>query len=147
MLKKVRHETCDPRFLLAYIWNEILLKKVRHEMCDPWFLPACIWNKILLKKVWHEKCDPWCWKKGMVVTQFRNDFFIMILRIFYEFRNFMNTCSQQQQEQQLHESPVNRLYECKPVKIHSLILKMHCKNFLRYRKCWFRNWAYIASRL
>ena len=28
----------------------------------------------------------------------------------------MNTCSQQQQEQQLHESPVNRLYECKPVK-------------------------------
>ena len=33
----------------------------------------------------------------------------------------MNTCSQQQQEQeqQLHESPVNRLYECKPVKIWS----------------------------
>ena len=29
----------------------------------------------------------------------------------------MNTCSQQQQEQQLHESSVNRLYECKPVKM------------------------------
>ena len=30
----------------------------------------------------------------------------------------MNTCSQQQQEQeqQLHESSVNRPYECKPVK-------------------------------
>ena len=31
----------------------------------------------------------------------------------------MNTCSQQQQEQQLHESSVNRLYECKTVKIFS----------------------------
>ena len=57
------------------------------------------------KKVW--------WSHNLGMT-----FFIMILRIFYEFRNFMNTCSQQQQEQQqLHESPVNRLYECKPVKI------------------------------
>ena len=32
---------------------------------------------------------------------------------FYEFRNFMNTWSQQE----LHEFSVNRLYECKPVKI------------------------------
>ena len=35
---------------------------------------------------------------------------------FYEFRNFMNAWSQQQQEE-LHESSANRLYECKPVKI------------------------------
>ena len=34
---------------------------------------------------------------------------------FYEIANFMNTWSQQQQEE-LHESFVNRLYECKPVK-------------------------------
>ena len=33
---------------------------------------------------------------------------------FYEIANFMNTWSQQEQE--LHESFVNRLYECKPVK-------------------------------
>ena len=36
---------------------------------------------------------------------------------FYEFRNFMNTWSQEQ----LHESFVNRLYECKPVKINRII--------------------------
>ena len=36
---------------------------------------------------------------------------------FYELRNFMNTWSQEEQQQQeLHESFVNRLYECKPVK-------------------------------
>ena len=34
---------------------------------------------------------------------------------FYEIANFMNTWSQQQEEE-LHESFVNRLYECKPVK-------------------------------
>ena len=35
----------------------------------------------------------------------------------YELRNFMNTWSQEEQQQQeLHESFVNRLYECKPVK-------------------------------
>ena len=35
---------------------------------------------------------------------------------FYELRNFMNTWSQQQEKQELHESSANRLYECKPVK-------------------------------
>ena len=45
---------------LGFIWTEILLKKVRHEMCDPWFLPAYIWNAILHKKVRHEKCDQNC---------------------------------------------------------------------------------------
>ena len=40
---------------------------------------------------------------------------------FYEFRNFMNTWSCQ--EQQLHESSANRLYECKPVKIIINLLK------------------------
>ena len=34
---------------------------------------------------------------------------------FYELRNFMNAWSQEQEE--LHESSANRLYECKPVKI------------------------------
>ena len=41
---------------------------------------------------------------------------------FYELRNFMNAWSpqeQQEQEQELHESSVNRLYECKPVKSHN----------------------------
>ena len=75
---------CDMKSVtLGFIWTEILLKKVRHEMCDPWFLPAYIWNEILLKKVRHEKCDPWCWKKGMVVTQFRNDFF------YYDSKNIL----------------------------------------------------------
>ena len=37
---------------------------------------------------------------------------------FYELRNFMNAWSPQQEEeeQELHESSANRLYECKPVK-------------------------------
>ena len=37
---------------------------------------------------------------------------------FYELRNFMNAWSQQEQqeEEELHESSANRLYECKPVK-------------------------------
>ena len=41
---------------------------------------------------------------------------------FYELRNFMNAWSQEQQEQEqeLHESFANRLYECKPVKIQDL---------------------------
>ena len=36
---------------------------------------------------------------------------------FYELRNFMNAWSQQQEEEQeeLHESSANRLYECKLV--------------------------------
>ena len=34
----------------------------------------------------------------------------------------MNTWSQQQEEE-LHESFVNRLYECKPVKIHNTKLQ------------------------
>ena len=61
-----------------------------------------------------------------MVTQLVKDYFVQkaldsnlnhSINEFYEFRNFMNTCSQQQQEQQqLHESSVNRLYECKPVK-------------------------------
>ena len=42
---------------------------------------------------------------------------------FYELRNFMNAWSpqqeQQEQEQELHESSVNRLYECKPVKMNT----------------------------
>ena len=33
----------------------------------------------------------------------------------------MNTWSQQQQQEQLHESSVNRLYECKPVKNSSYL--------------------------
>ena len=37
---------------------------------------------------------------------------------FYELRNFMNAWSQQQE---LHESFVNRLYECKPVKIQAKV--------------------------
>ena len=40
---------------------------------------------------------------------------------FYELRNFMNTWSQEEQQQQeLHESFVNRLYECKPVKSNNI---------------------------
>ena len=35
---------------------------------------------------------------------------------FYEIANLMNTWSQQQEEEELRESSVNRLYECKPVK-------------------------------
>ena len=36
---------------------------------------------------------------------------------FYELRNFMNAWSQQEEEEELHESFVNRLtYGCKPVK-------------------------------
>ena len=34
---------------------------------------------------------------------------------FHELRNFMNAWSQEQEEE-LHESSANRLYECKPVK-------------------------------
>ena len=37
---------------------------------------------------------------------------------FYELRNFMNAWSQQEQEEEeLHESSANRLYECKPEKV------------------------------
>jgi hypothetical protein len=35
---------------------------------------------------------------------------------FHELRNFMNAWSQEQEEE-LHESSANRLYECKPVKM------------------------------
>ena len=46
---------------------------------------------------------------------------------FYELRNFMNAWSQQEQEQEqqeLHESSANRLYECKPV-IKKEIMRIH----------------------
>ena len=40
-----------------------------------------------------------------------------------ELRNFMNAWSQEQEEEQqeLHESFANRLYECKPVKRNKII--------------------------
>ena len=104
---------CDMKSVtLSFIWTEILLKKVRHENCDPWFYmnwnfaqksatrkvwllvlykskffsEKCnmksvtldfIWTEILLKKVRHEKCDPWFWKKAIVVTQLGKDLFIL----------------------------------------------------------------------
>ena len=53
---------------------------------------------------------------------------------FYELRNFMNAWSQQQeQEEELHESSVNRLYECKPVKnrvsSHNLLVRVSLSVF------------------
>ena len=40
---------------------------------------------------------------------------------FYELRNFMNAWSQEEEEQELHESSANQLYECMPVEIRTLI--------------------------
>ena len=53
-----------------------------------------------------------------MVTQLVKDYFVQkaldsnlnhSINEFYEFRNFMNTWSQEEEEQQLHESFVNRL--------------------------------------
>ena len=52
---------------------------------------------------------------------------------FYELRNFMNAWSQEEEEQELHESSANRLYECKPVKTYSKELRLClCKCFWQY---------------
>ena len=108
---------------LGFVWTEILLKKVWHEMCNPsFYMNRNFAQKSATWKVWPlvlgrgmaeltnqttatlyepKFCSKKCDMKSVTLGfgkrygghTIRERLFVMILGIFYEFRNFMNTCS------------------------------------------------------